>query len=61
MYWRWWEQARIQLEGAKKRAAEAEMGLESDSDSDSGGEERSQVEQVSQVERIGLEWKNKCP
>ena len=36
---RWWEQADIDSEGAKKRAAEAATYLESDSDS--GGEELS--------------------
>ena len=41
----WWDQAGINLEGAKKRASVAATDLESDSDSDSdadpGGEEES--------------------
>ena len=36
---RWWEQAGIDLEGAKKRAVES--ATDSDSDSDSGIEESS--------------------
>ena len=44
--WRWWAQADIELEGAKKILAE----VATDSDSDSGGVERSGVE------RSGAEW-----
>ena len=41
--WRWWEQSGIDLEGAKKRVAEAAPNSDSgsESDSDSGGEELS--------------------
>ena len=38
---RWWEQAVIDLEGAKKRAAEAATDSHLESESDSGGEESS--------------------
>ena len=38
---KWWEQAGIDLEGAKEREAEAKTDSESDSDLDSGGEESS--------------------
>ena len=50
--WRWWEQARLDLEGAKKRAAESPTRSETESEEeldveyneDSGGEEESQRE-----------------
>ena len=51
MFWRWWEKAGIDLEEAKKRAAETTKRLETyleeeldvESNRDSGGEEESQV------------------
>ena len=63
--WRWWEQAGIDLEGAKKRAAEAatvsdsESDLDSDSElnADPGGEEESRgASRLSGEERSGVEW-----
>ena len=51
--WRWWEQVRMDLEVAKKSAAEVDMDLESDSDL--GREESSGVER-SGVERGGAGW-----
>ena len=57
--WWWWEQAGIYLEGKEERAAEAATDLESDSES--GGEERSRMERVCQVERSGVEQKSECP
>ena len=54
--WRWWEQAGIDLEGAKNRAAEAATVLESksysDSNADLGREEESRGASVSS----GAEW-----
>ena len=58
--WRWWEQDGIDLEGAKKRAAETMTRLEPDSkeeadvesNGDSGGEEESQGASGSS----GAEW-----
>ena len=50
VYLRWWEQAGIELEGAKKRATEATTDSESGSDSDSGGEESSGVSGLSGAE-----------
>ena len=50
---RWWEQAVIDLEGEKKRAAEAET--DSDPESDSGGEESSGSSGSSGVEWSGAE------
>ena len=51
---RWWDQARIDLEGAKKRAAESTTLLESESESYSnaypGGEEESRGEEWSWAE-----------
>ena len=62
MSWRWWEQAGINLEGAKKRAAESTTRLEMDTESEeeldrepngvAGGEEESQGESGSS----GAEW-----
>ena len=54
--WRWWEQTGIDLEGSKKRAAEAAtiLVLESDVElnEDSGGEEESKGASGSS----GAEW-----
>ena len=50
---RWWEQAGIDLEGEKKRAAETVT--ESESDSDSGGEESSGASGSSGAEWSGAE------
>ena len=53
---RWWEQAGIDLEGVKKRAAvEAEEATDSESDLDSGGEELSGASGSSGVEWSGAE------
>ena len=56
VFWRWWEKAGIDLEEAKKRAAEAATVLESESDSESnvdpGGEEESRGASRSS----GAEW-----
>ena len=58
VYWLWWEQADIDLEGAKKRAAEAatvsESELEADLESNDelGGEEESKGASGSS----GTEW-----
>ena len=49
--WRWWEQAGIDVEGAKKRATEAAM----DSESDLGGEESSGASGSSGAEWSGAE------
>ena len=49
--WKWWEQAGIELEGAKKRASALEAATDSKSDSDSGGEESSGASGLS-----GSEW-----
>ena len=49
--WQWWEQAGIELEGAKKRASALEAATDSKSDSDSGGEESSGESGLS-----GSEW-----
>ena len=51
--WRWWEQAGIDLEGAKKRAAEA--ATDSESDYDSGREESSGASGSSGAEWSGAE------
>ena len=65
VYRRWWNQAGIDLEGAKKRAAEAatvsdsESDLDSDSElnADPGGEEESRgASRLSGEERSGVEW-----
>ena len=50
---RWWEQAGIDLEGAKKRAAEA--ATDSESESDLGGEESSGASGSSGAEWSGVE------
>ena len=57
MSWQWWEQVGIDLEEAKKRAAEEATDLESDSDSDSdlGGEESSGTSGSSGAEWSGAE------
>ena len=52
MSWRWWEQAGIDLEGAKKR--EAEAATDSESDSDSGGEDSSGASGLSGAEWSGI-------
>ena len=57
---RWWEQAGIDLEGAKKRATESttisetesEEELDRESNGAAGGEEESQVASRS----VGAEW-----
>ena len=52
---RWWEQAGIDLEGEKKRAAEEATDLDSKLDSDSGGEESSGASGSSGAEWSGVE------
>ena len=56
MYQQWWEQARIDMEGAKKRTAEAEtfsdLELELDLNTDLGGE----GEWRAASESSGSEW-----
>ena len=60
MFLRWWEQARIDLEGAKKRAAESTTRSETESEEESdvelngysGGEKYSQGASGSS----GAEW-----
>ena len=53
--WQWWEQARIYLEGAKKRATEVATDSDLVSDSDMGGEESSGSSGLSGVEWSGVE------
>ena len=48
---RWWEQAGIELEGAKKRAAEAATDSDLETDSDLGREKSSGASGS-----IGAEW-----
>ena len=48
--WRWWEQAVIDLEGAKKRAAEAATDSDLESDSDLGREESSEASGLSRAD-----------
>ena len=60
MSWRWWEQAGVDLEGAKKQAVESTSRSETESEEDSygepdgvaGGEEESQGASGSS----GAEW-----
>ena len=61
MSWLWWQQAGIDLEGAKKKAAEAATDLESDLDLDSGQEESSGASGLSGADRSGAERKSECP
>ena len=54
---RWWEQDGIDLEGAKK-GQQRQRQIRSRNQIQA---ERSQVEQVGQVEWSGVEWKSECP
>ena len=56
VYQRWWEQAGIDLEGAKKRAAEAATVSESKSDSESNKELGREEESRRASGSSGVEW-----
>ena len=56
VYWRWWEQAGIDLEVAKKRATETATVLESESDSESNAEPGGEEESRGASSSSGAEW-----
>ena len=56
VYQQWWEQAGINLEGAKKRAAEAATVLESDLELDSNADKGREEELRGVSGSSGAEW-----
>ena len=55
MSWRWWEQAGIDLEGAKKRAEDEATDLESESELYLGGDDLSVATRSSGADWSGAE------
>ena len=54
--WRWWDQARIDLEGEKKRATEAATVSESESDLESNADPGGEAESRGASGSSGAEW-----